>query len=262
MIKESIPELRNICQKKSEGRQEPIYDRVIARRISIVITRYFLAFGISANQATVISLIVALIAGVFFISPSALFWLIGLLIFFLFYVLDCVDGEISRYRQSSSPGGTNLDGIVGLFTYSYLLACMAFGIYFSLNGLAALIFGFGAVLTNFLADTSSILQQSVYYEWKIQSAVFKTTELGRNRGVIGLAFTVYKMIFSPPGLRYMPAFLLAAILDSLIAPFGVWGQSLNFRLIWLIVWTMATLAALIVKTYYVVRNGRTINGQS
>src|SRR4030042_3576869 len=150
---ESISELRKICQDT----RETVYFKMawfakhVTRRISIYFTRVCLEIGISPNQASIIGLIFMIAGGIFFVFADPRYWFIGILLCYGFRVFDCVDGEIARYKKSSSLGGRHLDGSIGLLAMPYMLACMTFGIYNSLHSIIAFIFGFLAVIASALS---------------------------------------------------------------------------------------------------------------
>jgi len=104
---ESITELRKICQEsryENEGGM-PWFERNFYRRISIYFTKVFLKTGMSANQVTVIGALIGLIAGLFLAFANPLYWIIGVLFFYLVLIFDRVDGEVARYKNLASPGG-------------------------------------------------------------------------------------------------------------------------------------------------------------
>lgn len=97
---ESIKELRQMLQTNVLG--HPILQRVL----SIYITRVFLSTRITANQVTILMLVVGFLSAVplFF----GYFWL-GLALSYLCILLDASDGEVARYRKQYSLRGIYLD---------------------------------------------------------------------------------------------------------------------------------------------------------
>jgi phosphatidylglycerophosphate synthase len=105
-----------------------------ARKVSRHLTPLFLALRVSANGATAVWGLLSLlnsfiiyeaIRGAYYLVPAIF------IVYFLVVVVDCVDGEIARYRGTASPiGGKLLDGIWHKATeYSLLMAYTA-GVYF------------------------------------------------------------------------------------------------------------------------------------
>jgi len=98
---ESIKELRKICQEsryENEGGM-PWFERNFYRRFSIYFTKVFLKTGMSANQVTVIGALIGLIAGLFLAFANPLYWIIGVLFFYLEFIMHFT---ISPYSYSDS----------------------------------------------------------------------------------------------------------------------------------------------------------------
>ncbi|MBU1706410.1 CDP-alcohol phosphatidyltransferase family protein, partial [bacterium] len=105
---ESIKELRKKIAKSEVDWHTPRHD-VIVRRISIYFTWLLLHTPLSANQVTVLQIIVGVIGSLLLIPPNYGWNLLGILLLQFGYVLDCCDGEVARYRKQSSVGGVFLD---------------------------------------------------------------------------------------------------------------------------------------------------------
>ena len=81
------------------------------RDISPYLTRILLKAGFSANGVTWLMIIVAALAAVSTAWPS-IFGAIGVVILVqLQMLIDCSDGEVARWRQTSSPRGVYLDRV-------------------------------------------------------------------------------------------------------------------------------------------------------
>ena len=101
-----------------------------ARKVSRHVTPVFLALGISANGATAVWGLLSLFNSfVIYLAIGGAYYLVPLIfvLYFLVVVIDCVDGEIARYRNTASPiGGKLLDGVWHKATeYSLLMAYTA-----------------------------------------------------------------------------------------------------------------------------------------
>jgi len=124
---ESIKELRKICQEK--GFEEHVTIKFF-RVFSIYITRAFIAFNIGANTTTLIGVIFAIIGGYFYLNGG---FLLGSFLFLAFMVFDVVDGEIARYRKSSSSFGEWIDTTAGHLVYPYFFFTLGLGVFFQTN---------------------------------------------------------------------------------------------------------------------------------
>jgi len=170
---ESIKELRKICQEsryENEGGM-PWFERNFYRRISIYFTKLFLKIGLSANQATLLSLISALVGGFFLIfANNTLYLLISALFLIFSLILDRVDGEIARYNKSDSKFGRYFDFMVGSSAQSYINICMTFGAYNALHDPTVFAFGFLAVIVPWLSVVSSfflLYREPILYGEKV-----------------------------------------------------------------------------------------------
>ncbi|MGB0873534.1 MAG: hypothetical protein ACPGWS_03300 [Solirubrobacterales bacterium] len=126
-----LAELTVICGGEgTRGSDEPrdlrrLYARGV-RKLSIRITRLLLPTGISANQTTILGILIGLVgAGLLAVDE---FWaqIAALLLLQLSFVLDFCDGEIARFERkvedrSSGAGGAYLDWV----GHYYIPALMA-----------------------------------------------------------------------------------------------------------------------------------------
>ena len=122
----SISELRDICHStkayKSHNRLSRLYFKV-----SIYFTSLFLRLGITANQVTVLSGIVAIISA-FFLSASSIYLvLVGVLLLNFSTILDHSDGEVARYHKSITITGHFLDWYMHYVISSATFIGLAFG---------------------------------------------------------------------------------------------------------------------------------------
>jgi phosphatidylglycerophosphate synthase len=145
---ESIKELRKICQQK--GYEEHITIR-FHRIFTIYITRICLAFDMGANSVTVASFFLAIAGGYFYLQEQ---FLLGSIWFFAFYIFDNVDGEIARYRKSSSILGAWLDTTVGHLVYPYFFFALGSGLFFQSGQMIYLYLGI-------LAAMAKLIERSV-----------------------------------------------------------------------------------------------------
>ncbi len=257
---ESIKELREICQttRESEIYQMNWFDKNILRKISIYLTKLCLKLGISANQVTLIDFLMVLAAGAFFTLAGPGYWLIGILFFYLYLQIDCVDGEVARYNRAKgtekpTPFGVGaiLGGIVDWLSWPFFFAGMAFGIFNSIGGVIVFAFGFLAAIARLIYVDISLMPYPVLHEKGILAEAVKEVEgvtLGEHK-ILGYGRALF-------GVRgFLPAILLVTVLDYFISPFSIGSIALNARFIYLIVFGMAALAGILVKIRDVFRHG-------
>jgi len=109
--------LRSICQGEKVRRdRRPWY--VLSRQVSIRITWVLLHTPVTANQVTLVSLLLTLAAAVLLAMPAPALALAGALALVIHYFLDKVDGEIARFRGVFSLSGVYMDELSHNFAYA------------------------------------------------------------------------------------------------------------------------------------------------
>jgi phosphatidylglycerophosphate synthase len=120
MPSSAVPDLgtlRSICQgEKVRQDRRPWY--VFTRRVSIGITWLLLHTPVTANQVTVVSLLLTLVGPALIAMPSAALALLGAGALVVHYFLDKVDGEIARFRKVYSLAGVYMDELSHTFAYA------------------------------------------------------------------------------------------------------------------------------------------------
>jgi hypothetical protein len=92
---------------------EELIDFYLSRRVAGLFVAMFARTPVTPNQVTLLSGIVALIAGwMMWTSTNATELLAGGFVFFLSMALDCADGQLARLRRESSLAGRAFDGWV------------------------------------------------------------------------------------------------------------------------------------------------------
>lgn len=134
-----LGELIAICGGEgTAGRNEPrdfrrLYARGV-RRLSIRITRLLLPTGISANQTTVLGILIGIGGGLLLAVNE--FWaqLLAIVLIQLAFVLDFCDGELARFEReiegkSSGAGGAYLDWVGHYYMPAAITAGLAWGVF-------------------------------------------------------------------------------------------------------------------------------------
>lgn len=101
-----------------------------SRPVSFWITCWLIPLGISANQANFISLIIGLASFTFFTFGYGFGFYMGSILLILFKIMDCVDGNIARFKKTDGPVGIYFDGLIGnVHTLVYIF--IGLGLYIS-----------------------------------------------------------------------------------------------------------------------------------
>ena len=97
---------------------ESIYGIIVpVRKISYIFTIPMLALGVSAFQASIISIFIAVASCIFLSIPSAVCRVIGVILVPMWHIFDCVDGNIARYNKTASDFGGVVDAISGFHSH-------------------------------------------------------------------------------------------------------------------------------------------------
>lgn len=155
----TIGELRERVQRPVRQYND-VAGRVVGDHVSIHVTRLFVAWGLSPTIAT-LSMLVFGLAGSLLVLRGGLLAAIGFLCVFLYYVFDCVDGEVARYHKHEKLIWGYYDFLFHLAVQSAFFVCL--GIYAArmTGDPVVFLFGLSALLAvlflKFLRDVSTML---------------------------------------------------------------------------------------------------------
>jgi phosphatidylserine synthase len=110
--KPTIAQLKEVTQPvEISGRQtsEHWLGNIFFRKVSPYQTRFLLKAGFSANGVTYLMISAGFLAGLVLLVPGLPGGLLAAFFGQLQMILDCSDGEVARWRQTSSPAGVFLD---------------------------------------------------------------------------------------------------------------------------------------------------------
>jgi len=153
---EDLAELRTICQTTAKKDRSNVYMRRVSRFFSIFITRVLIPTAVTPDQVSFIMILTGVMAGFVFSFPSPTAFLFGALILQLWYILDCVDGELARYRdyilrkivtvnkEDLPITGAYWDYLNHYIVHGVVPFSISIGLYHSKANLFYVILGFGA----------------------------------------------------------------------------------------------------------------------
>jgi phosphatidylglycerophosphate synthase len=110
----TLTELRLVCQpaEKMERRSGEHWAGLLYMRwISLRLTRHLVRTRLSPNQLTYLMIVAGCGAGAALLVPGIAGALLGALLIQVYLLLDCVDGEVARWRKQTSITGVYLDRI-------------------------------------------------------------------------------------------------------------------------------------------------------
>jgi phosphatidylglycerophosphate synthase len=123
----TLAELQAVCQPQAVmGRVngEHWAGRLYMRHVSIRVTRMLLPTRVSADAVTWAMIVAGLVAALVLTVPHPLTPLVTFVLIQLQLLLDCVDGEIARWRGTCSPAGIYLDRIAHYATDAALVIAL------------------------------------------------------------------------------------------------------------------------------------------
>ena len=124
-------ESKAMTEEKRKEAKNDIFAFYIGRPLSYVLTVPFLKLGIKPNTISVLSFIPSII-GFFLISfgNTLNLKLLGWLMFFIWNLLDGVDGNVARYKRIYSKNGSLLDATSGYIAMILSYFAMGIGCYY------------------------------------------------------------------------------------------------------------------------------------
>ncbi|MGP4047033.1 CDP-alcohol phosphatidyltransferase family protein [Streptomyces sp. 2A115] len=114
MPRPSVAELRPVVHPegvKDRRSGEHWAGRLYMREISLHIDPYLANSRITPNQLTYLMVVAGVLAGAALLVPGLAGALLGAVLIQLYLLLDCVDGEIARWRKQTSITGVYLDRV-------------------------------------------------------------------------------------------------------------------------------------------------------
>ncbi len=211
---EDIKSLRIICQS-SRRKVDGWYVRSIGRRFSIYITWLLLHIPISANGATLLSLIIGVIASSVFIVGTKQAFLIGSILLQFWYTMDVVDGEIARYKKQTSATGLFFDWMTHYILHPFIFLCIGIGLcnkYANFTFFAiSIIAGYGICM---ITLTTDILSATLYVVAKSRRLSFcEAPKLLKenNQSMLKKIFSATHLLCTFPSI--MNALLLFSVLN-------------------------------------------------
>ncbi|HEY1067397.1 MAG TPA: CDP-alcohol phosphatidyltransferase family protein, partial [Pirellulales bacterium] len=127
--RERWAEFSNQCYKpgrRDAGNPLAIY---VARPLALLLTAAVAPWGITAHQATLAALVVALAASGAFTLGGPGWFLLGALLWNLWYLVDHVDGQLARLKGQASLDGAALDYLMHHLVNVAVPASIGYGLF-------------------------------------------------------------------------------------------------------------------------------------
>lgn len=137
----SINDLRAICQTPESSQHDSWYGKFIGRRFSIYFTKLFLYTPLNGNHITLLWCFIELIAASLFLTSNYFNSIVAAVLLHLAFILDGTDGEVSRFRKTSSLKGEYLDRLCHNVSYPAVMSAITISVVTEMP-LSFFVFGF------------------------------------------------------------------------------------------------------------------------
>ena len=94
--------------------------------VSYLVTPLFLVLNITPNSITFFNFIIAITSVSLIILSTPIFFAFGIVLYFIFRVLDFCDGNVARVTNQASFYGRFLDSTLDIFYESFLILSIGF----------------------------------------------------------------------------------------------------------------------------------------
>jgi len=106
---------------------EEIFDLYFYRPLAFLLVKGIYNTSITPNQLTVISMIFGIIGGICYSFGNHKAFITGAILYLLYNVFDCSDGQLARLKKNGTAVGRILDGIADYVVSIALYLGIAFG---------------------------------------------------------------------------------------------------------------------------------------
>lgn len=204
-LKATFPE-----EKKSI---EAIYGRIVpVRKISYIFSIPLIKCNVTAFQASVLSMLIAILACVMLCIPSFVTQVIGVILVPIWHIFDCVDGNIARYTKTASDFGSAVDAICGYFIGAFLplaLGVAGYNIGISFLGIPPYLYIVIGALGSISETLMRLIHQKYAFEAKcVEEKIGKYIEKGENEYTLTGFNKFRKMADVELGVVGLPMFAL------------------------------------------------------
>jgi phosphatidylglycerophosphate synthase len=160
----SYYKILNIVKKKNRNINLLSFDSInnyLFRYLSNFLVPPFIIFRFSANSVTFLSLLFVITSFLIIIVFKESYFSLGIFFYFVFRIIDYIDGSVARYNNNSNFFGRFFDSIIDISSRTFLLLILSFHASEIFSDKKLLIFGalasIMAAFYNFIYDKYSAL---------------------------------------------------------------------------------------------------------
>ncbi len=188
------------------------------RKASFFLTFFCINLGLSSNQVSYISIVVAIAACIFFGIATPISLIIGAFLINLWLVLDCVDGNIARCLNQKKKYGEFIDAMSGYVTVAFVYLALGVTVY-QIGGIFADEKNILFIIIGAIASISDILARLIYRNFmSVPNEVTKKTKDEKKENKKSFAY-IRKRIGKELGISGL--FMLATILSVIFNSFDI-----------------------------------------
>lgn len=199
------------CQKKRDSLFAALLFRRVSAFVSMVLLRLFPR--ITPSTVTSLALILALIAALTLAHDNYWIRILGVVLLFVYYTLDCCDGEIARYADRASLFGGFYDSFADRIKEIVIFAALGWRLFETTQDPLVMLAAFGAATLTLLVG---FVRKAKHATWSLKKgesnelSLTDTMYLGQNDTVMILLWL--SIIFQQEYL-----FLLVMIAGGLLS---------------------------------------------
>lgn len=224
----SIAELKKVCRPS----KDLFVDKYFYRRLSIYCTWFLVRLPITANQVTILWIVVGVSSSILYTFGTHISFIIASFALQIQHILDCTDGEVARYHNATSHEGYYLDLIGHYMVNPLLLFGFGIGLYNCLGYRWLLYLGFFLsffyLLNPLLIFTANNIllgelqkKHEANRELPLQSFSAYTFSSSRKKSLFWEILSRIFSLYPYPGLLYSAlgfyaTFLFGAIVDAIL----------------------------------------------
>lgn len=162
----------NIIDFKNNVRRESFrsgrkFDSFVTQ-VSPFLTFVFAKTPISANQVSFIMLLCGICSGICFVLEQMI---LGVILMQVWYILDCVDGEIARYKNQCSITGLYYDHLIHYLNHPIFFITISYALYMQSSIEWLLICGLLGALFDLIDRASNDTYMMVLYQNMLKNEI-------------------------------------------------------------------------------------------
>lgn len=252
---ESLKELNKICQKPRYKEVGNWMVRNILRDAALPITWLLLHTRITAHQVT----FAALLVGIFAVFLCAFhlpgYFFAGILLLQFWYLLDHVDGQVARYRKTSSLTGRFFDFLMHHMIHGLFFFSMGWALYAKTQNEVFILLGFVTSFATLLFNMLHDIKYKTYFErllseTSVASRVSPQRETSAVRAGAIFPKRIFKFLHATAQMHVvMNIYTLAAFLLVVLS------GALDLRGILFFYYVLVMPLLFILKSFYWIKKG-------